>query len=359
MRSAPFRAAIALLLTLLGGELLVRLCIGTPSTHLFDPEIGYRYRPGSDLFQTKEGFNRLHFNGLGLNDVEVGPKGDRCRVLVVGDSYTAALQVPQAENFTSVAERLEPRLDVINAGRDGLFLGDLHKVASRFAAPLSVDLVVYEISQRAIEADIRLADFSIVSDPRDGTIVDALMRVEEKESLKELFEPLLRNSALATRLAAQLQPSVAQAMQQAAGMREAMHGMRGDVLAAPEPVIRHSDEDVLTFVFRRMAAVAPTGILYINALQYRPDRTAIVAPTSAQAEIVARRAAALAGVRFYSTGAALVKAFEQSGQPPYGFTNALLPGGHLNVRGHRAVGQVLVDVVREMGDSLPAQCRAR
>src|SRR4051794_38997376 len=99
-------AFIALLVLLALGEFGTRLCIGGPSPHLYDPEIGYRYRPGSELFQSKEGFSRTRFNELGLNDVPIAPTTDVCRVLVVGDSYTAALQLPMERNFTSIAERL-------------------------------------------------------------------------------------------------------------------------------------------------------------------------------------------------------------------------------------------------------------
>lgn len=352
------RVLLAALLVLLAGEWLVRTFIGGPSAQVYDPEIGYSYLPHSEWFQAKEGVARLRFNALGLNDDEVAAAKGRCRVLVIGDSYTAALQLPREHNFTTVAERLDPGLDVVNGGRDGLFLGDLHKVHRRLAATVQPDLVVYVVSQRAVEADIHLPDFSVVVDPQTGAVTDAVMRVEDKEALKQTFGPVFRESALATRLAAQLQPTVVGAIGQVGAWRDAFDAPRSAQAAAAPAVAPPAPaaEAVLGFVFKRLAAPGPTALLYVNALQYAPGPRASVAPTSAGAERVARRAADAAGVRLYDTADALIASVAQTGQPPYGFQNAVLPGGHLNASGHRAVGRALVDLVRDMAPALPKGC---
>lgn len=362
---AWLRLALAALVILAGGEVLVRLWITGPSIHAFDPDIGYSYRPNSELFQAKEGVTRLHFNALGLNDTEITPKDGRCRVMVVGDSYTTALQVPQAQNFSSVAERLDSRLDVVNGGRDGLFLGDLHKVSARLLPAVQPDLVVYVVSQRAVEADIRLPEFSVVTDPATGRVTDAVMRVEAKEALKETFAPLLRESALATRLSSQLQPAAVSALQMMQGWRAWLPAGSTAQAAAPAAApaaaaSRPADEEVLRYVFRRLGDGAPAALLYIDALTYKPNRQAAVAPTSAKAEATARRAAERAGIPFFATGEPLAASVAQTGQPPYGFHNALLPGGHLNAQGHEAVGRALAGLVRDVGPSLSGSgCSAK
>jgi len=353
------RGLLALVAIVCGGEVLVRLFVGGPSPQVYDPEIGYAYRPYSEQFQAREGYARLRFNALGLNDEDVAPKNGRCRVMVIGDSYTAALQVPRERNFTSVAEQLDNRLDVVNAGRDGLFLGDMHTVFRRLAGDVKPDLVVYVVSQRAVETDILLPGLRVVVAPGSGEIEDAIMQVEEKELLKEIFAPVLRASALATRLSAQLQPVVVDTMKEFARWRDKMSPGHVPESRPAGPTAGPSNEDILAFMFRRFAAQAPTALLYINALQYQPNHQAKVAPTSADAEAAARRAAARAGVRFFNTAEYLIASIASSGQPPYGFDNALRPGGHLNDAGHRAVGRALVDLVREMGPGLPRECAAQ
>jgi len=60
----------------------------------------------------------------------------------------------------------------------------------------------------------------------------------------------------------------------------------------------------------------------------------------------------------YGTGAYLIDSLARTGEPPFGFQNALLPGGHLNVTGHEAMGHALVDLLHEMGSELVDSCRA-
>jgi lysophospholipase L1-like esterase len=359
MSRAIVRGVVALVLILGGGELIVRAFITGPSPQVYDPEIGYSYLPNKELFQAKEGYARFKFNALGLNDAEIGANDDRCRVLVVGDSYTTSLQVPREQNFTSVAEQLNPGLDVVNAGRDGLFLGDVHKVVRRLVPNLHPDLVVYVFSEGDVDDDTQLADFHIVVDPISGAIVDAVMNVEAKEGFKEAFGPILHRSALATRLASQLQPSAATA----AGLFQTWRswfdgGTRSEPPSRVAPA-RPPTQDILTFVFKRLGDTAPTALLYINALHYGAHDQASVAQTSIDAEAVAREAASRAGLTFSDAGDQLIGAVAQTGQPPFGFDNGVRPGGHLNAIGHQAVARALVDLVQEVRSSQRIECGAK
>lgn len=359
-RARPFAKGVAALVTVLVlGEIFVRVFVGGPSPQSYDPDIGYRYLPGATLFQAKEGFTRLQFNSLGLNDAPIDVAGTRCRVMVVGDSYTAALQVPRERNFTSVAERLDQRLDVVNAGRDGLFLGDLHKVAARFTPEVKPDLVVFVVSERAIDTDTHLPGLRVATEPQTGRIVDVQMQVEQQEGLKRIFGPLLNRSALATRLSAQFKPMVVDLIAQVTSWR---HVLQDDVVNAETRAVAagpaHTDEQLLAYLFDRFQRDGPAALLYVNGLVYAPDRTAAVAQSSAEAEAVAVRAAAQVGIPFRDTGDQLIASFARTGKPPFGFANALLPGGHLNEVGHEAVGMALVDLVTSMEPRLPARCSA-
>jgi hypothetical protein len=339
------------------GELFLRTFVGGPSPQTYDAEIGYAYIPGALLYQTKEGVTHLKINSLGLNDKEPATGGDQCRIMVVGDSYTAALQVPQAANFSSVAERLNPRLDVVNAGRDGLFLGDLHKVARRLAPVVRPDLTVYVVSERAIDTDTHLPGLRVSVNRTTGQIADVQMQVEQQEGLKRVFGPVLNRSALATRLSAQLRPMIDDVTVQIAKWRRALSGAEdmnsGEGTPSSTP---YSDEQLLTYIFERFGRTGPAALLYINGLNYSPDGTASVASTSLEAEMLAAQAAANAAIPMRDTGASLVRAFARTGKPPFGFNNALLPGGHMNEVGHEAVGEVLVDLVRSLEQQLPARC---
>jgi lysophospholipase L1-like esterase len=130
--------SVALLLGLglaLGaGELLLRMlrpsqlalirypCIYTP-----DPQLGYRYQAHASgvVAGHFEFENEVATNSLGFYDDEpLPPERAHPRILAVGDSYTAAMNVPKAEVWTSVLERALrvrgfPDADVVNVGIDG------------------------------------------------------------------------------------------------------------------------------------------------------------------------------------------------------------------------------------------------
>lgn len=136
MATRPLRTRLALLLfgiffTLLLVEIGVRL-LKLPITGYYrstcvveaDEELGFKFRPNSvaHLEQFHEIDNMIYINSLGFHDVEhpLEPPGDAVRILVVGDSYTAAGQVPIDQGWTQTMERnLTTPAEVINLGVDG------------------------------------------------------------------------------------------------------------------------------------------------------------------------------------------------------------------------------------------------
>ncbi len=133
------------------------------SLFISDDRIGHRLRPGISVrYSTSEFSNDLTINGQGVRDAaDIGPKGpDERRVLILGDSYVFAVQVPFSHTF---GEQLEVGLNasdpahqwrVINGGVQGygpveewLFYRD---IASRFDP--DIVLIVVSVATDAIEA---------------------------------------------------------------------------------------------------------------------------------------------------------------------------------------------------------------
>ena len=83
--------------------------------------------------------NRVEINSLGFYDAEPGPDEAAPRVLVVGDSFTAAMNVERPAVWTAVLERAlrdggQPRADVVNLGLDGTGT-DVHAALLREYVP--------------------------------------------------------------------------------------------------------------------------------------------------------------------------------------------------------------------------------
>jgi hypothetical protein len=142
---------------------------GFQSLFMNDPAVGHRLKPEArTTYTTVEFSTDLAINAQGVRDDEpIGPKaaGER-RVLVLGDSFVLAVQVPIAETFV---ERLEARLNaeagaggtrwrVINGGVQGYGPVNEWLFFDRVAAAFEPDLVVQMVyvGNDAIEAgDLR------------------------------------------------------------------------------------------------------------------------------------------------------------------------------------------------------------
>lgn len=124
--AAPALVTAALLLA--GLEWLVRSQL---DVYQCDPALGWTFEPDSTGIKwnrRREFFERVRFNSEGLRDLQrerIKPAG-AFRVVVLGDSFTASLQVPREDTFVArlesgLAERLAAgrRVEVINAGVDG------------------------------------------------------------------------------------------------------------------------------------------------------------------------------------------------------------------------------------------------
>ncbi|HUP39178.1 MAG TPA: hypothetical protein VM115_03580 [Vicinamibacterales bacterium] len=172
---------------------------GAAFQSLFIPDnrIGYRLRPGAAIrYTTREFSTDLVINKRGVrDDKEIGPKGSReRRVLILGDSYVFAVQVPFRETF---GERLEAQLNasdagltwrVINAGVQGY-------------GPVE-EWLWYENTGAALEADIVLIVVSVANDAieafdareklANGSSPDANTRVRTRLTLRQV----VRSSAV-------------------------------------------------------------------------------------------------------------------------------------------------------------------
>jgi hypothetical protein len=140
---------------------------GFQSLFMNDPAVGHRLKPNaSTTYTTTEFSTDLAINAQGIRDDEpIGPKaaGER-RILVLGDSFVLAVQVPLAQTFV---KRLDARLKappssagatrwrVINGGVQGYGPVNEWLFFDRVAAAFEPDLVVHMVyvGNDAIEAN--------------------------------------------------------------------------------------------------------------------------------------------------------------------------------------------------------------
>lgn len=324
------------MLLLSGGEVFVRAFISSPLSTQADEELGWVYRPGAIVFQTKEGWATTQMNSLGYNDDEIPVTGVARRVLVVGDSYTEALQVDRADNFCSLAEKRMPGTLLFNAGRSGLSPVHYPVVARRLAGEVRPDAIMMVVTSGDLE-DIQAGNF-IVSRDAAHNIVGVRPKAEALTRARMIMEPVLANSALATHLVARLR-------QMKFGfpmpfMKDAM--AKTGKSPAPPPLDK---EEILGAIFSEMQRIAPLKILYVPRLEYSSDNLARETETSSESFRIIENVARRAGVSIVTALPMLIEAYRMQGQPPVGFHNNNILSGHLNERGHIAVSAAVEDLL--------------
>jgi len=333
------RWTVAAALVLAIGEFVARAVVTTPSNQQFDPELGWTYIPNSTIFSSREGGAHLAVNRLGANDEEFVPKGNRERLLFLGDSITEALQVPRHQNFTSVLEQLQPDVDAINMGRSAM--GPVH----------------YPVMVKRHKAEIEPAQVIVVLSP--GDLLDTLQpsvvlsphRDEQKQTIglapamndriKEKLAPVLRRSALATHLARRLKPVLTQSVKEAlCWIRDCPPVDASETL--DQTYAEHHQVEAarrLRLALEAIQKQTTVTVVYVPALNYKVGR--VVEPQYPWEGTNYRDVCHALGIPFLDTSEALAQAYRETGQPGHGFPNAVVGQGHLNKLGHAAVAQAI------------------
>jgi lysophospholipase L1-like esterase len=155
-----------------------------------DGKIGYRLRPGTSVrYSTQEFSNDLTINHQGVRDYDdIGPKGpEERRVLILGDSYVFAVQVPLSDTFGEQLEVLLNESDpahrwrVINGGVQGYgpveeWLFYRH-VASKFDP--DIVLIVVSVATDAIEAFDAKATLELSRVPEQTLVQRSRVRLRQ------------------------------------------------------------------------------------------------------------------------------------------------------------------------------------
>lgn len=341
------RPIIAVILVLLIGEAMTRLLLQSPSPQVFDSQLGFTYRPYSEVFWGYEGFARNRFNSLGLNSPEIGQRIRPWRVLIIGDSYSEGRHVALNEHFISVAMNREPRLEVINAGREGLNVANFLVMQKRIADITHPDLTVVVLSAG------RLADLDdgkvVTRRSPTGQIESIKYKIEEQDQIKQILAPILERSALAAALTYRFKEPAKKMLRDlidtpARLVRDSKAGtpapQPGQPLAPSRQSIDAASEK-LEFVLRQMKEQGPTAVLYMPHLKYEARQQASVSANSSQREQIMRQVADSQNIPFISAVPEFLAEQQRTGQPLHGFSNASILEGHLNERGHSALGEAL------------------
>jgi len=136
-----------------------------PCIYTTDARNGYRYKPNSQGWYHRyyEVDNTVMINSAGFHDVEHHSTDPGLRIVAVGDSFTAAIEVPIPDTWTQVLQqqirkRMQRPIHVVNLGMDGTGT-DIHKdVLEQYLQCGQADIVILAFYENDI-ADMRVKRF--------------------------------------------------------------------------------------------------------------------------------------------------------------------------------------------------------
>lgn len=326
-------------------ELVVRTWIQSPSPRPNPPRLWVDRQPFSRIVQSIEGYNVSRVNSLGLVDDE--PRVPRAPIvaLVMGDSYAEALQVARAENFSNVAERSLPELDVINLGRAACYPVNYAFELPRMYARYRPDWVVVQVNDGDVRELLDPALFARVRAEIQNFARDSVALSAPVPWPTAFSRFLVRESALA--YFAKFRLALLADKERARLAKKLLGGRRGEYLESLSgPVDPHAGV-LLDSLYREMTRVTPRILfVYIPDVDYfsRPP-----APGFPDRRAFFHAFAARTGATLIDPTDALLADFARTRQPLHGFQNSILGLGHINARGHRIVGELLARAIREGG----------
>lgn len=325
-------------ITLVVGELLARAFITSPSNKIFDPELSFAYKPGTTIFQTREGVQVSQVNSLGLVDREHNFTPDRDIVVVLGDSYTEALHVPFDERFTSRLDHYLAGYDVVNAARTGLHPASFTVVARRLAKKIPIHRLLLVVSPG--DSNDILAENLVIETSHYGSPHLVFQPNKALQKMRRWIEPLTSRSALAKHLVQKYLPEVKYFYVQVSRLLDKLKGRRQTESGEN---IQDSKDQFVTFVldiaFSELREIAPFDVLFIPNYEYTGKDTIVESRKSQHWEETIRITAGRYNARFVSAGEDLSFSYREHRQPLTGFSNSGLFRGHFNKLGHAVLAR--------------------
>lgn len=322
-------------------EVVLRMFFVSPAQIVHDDALDWRYAPDSTFLlpDADSGYRRVSTNSYGLNNDRLGPKGSRKRILVLGDSYVEAVQLPRRASFLGVLRNDNTAYDFVNMGRSGLDPLNEEAFFEELAPKLEADGAILVVNF-GDQYDILNADLRIVRCGPDRAPCDFVLPHESRSRNRELVNLLESHSALATFLARKYQAIFQAPRIDLIDRLSRLFDRHATKVSQLRAVSRSDLEPLLAIAFGRIAKRNPLLVVYIPTLEYEPDKRTENPFANGWKEIV-EGAAKQAGAAFIDTGPSFAAVYARTGQPPVGYDFNRVGLGHPNYAGHAAIAHAI------------------
>jgi hypothetical protein len=353
--------SISTLSTFVAAELILRQIYPFPQPQFLavDPIVGHRHRPNIAGYFAREGLGYVRINSHGFRDKEYTvERNDKKRIVVLGDSYTEALQVDLDRTYHGQLEaEFADRLEVLNFGVGGYGTAQ--------------ELLTYKCFARTFRPDIVLLAFYPGNDLKDnvkalsgnyprpyfvlgqhGLELDDSFRSSPKQQRPKLVYDLyysLTDHSIILSLLDQLR--YRKSWEQSAQHRELVPAgskAQSDLIYAPRSQL-HREAWLLTerLILELAAEVGKDGAKFVLLVQDSMPRQITTIDNAYYVEGRLGRLCEENGLVCGFMGPAAVDIYRKSGGTLHGFGDG--NSGHWNYEGHEVAYAVLRELLIEKG----------
>lgn len=343
------KVVVALAVSLVVWEILLRIFVVVPIPYRHDPALGWMPVPNSRGLYTLEGRGVCEYNEFGFRGGPVGAKRPgELRVVALGDSYTEAQQMDIEQTYPARLERLLgargaagwESVRVLNGGRSASSPAYCVRLAEEYKKIFQPDWVVLltndgnwvNIFDPSKEIYLRPAGDAVRTEVRwRWDTMSPLMKRLMHWRLRDLATFQYAYNRLGTIQAVRAKAANNEAAPPAAtAQAEGREG--GKVPAARlEKAVDWTVEQMSRLYPKLVVVHVPTGATVKGLGPKQPVEDLLV------------KSCARYGVPLIMMRDRINRDFAATAQPPYGFYNTLPWTGHLNEHGHALVAQALYE----------------
>lgn len=342
------KAIVAGIVSAVIWNLILGAFFNIPLAYHHDPSLGWMPKPYSRQYSTDEGRALCLYNEFGFRGETIGARQPReWRIVAIGDSFTEAHQVDNAQTFVSRLQNLlrpkaraGTRVRVLNAGRDNTTPAYFVHSAARYKQIFQPDWVVILIHD---------GNWLKIADPEREIYY---RRAGDGFAIEQhwLWETMSPRRKLWAQWPGRDQPFFATLANRLKQMRAT--GPKNDAPstagagAAPSagpasPVLDAATmQRAVSWTVEQLKAKYPKLVL-VHMPDGSTERNNLVPPTPTEQWL--GEACRLYQVPLIAMRERIKRDYARSGKPPLGFSNTAPWQGHPNAHGHELIAAALAE----------------
>lgn len=341
-----FKVILAMICALGLWEVILENAIEKSPGFTAHPVLGRINKPGTAVVGI-EGFSRTRINSLGMRGDEIPPKAkNEYRILCLGDSNTKALQV--ADNKT-YAHLLQEKLRVtskselittINGGRDGASPAHFIQLADFYKSVIQPDFVSVEVD------DVSFSEF--MTDTGKQFHI-----VQENGTFKPVYIRNFSSDNALAKIVLNKFPKLSFLLEYSV-VRVGGDNLRKNF--NKEEKVKHDAKLQLSELERQHTEQLVDWTVQQLKDKYRDKLVILYFPfidyhnLAAESSLIEKTLKASTdkyGVKLVDMRESLLKSYQLTHQPAFGFNNTVPGTGHLNEIGHQLIANELAIVLNQ------------